>query len=255
VFKRWTAFGLLSSHSRLHGSNSYRVPWLFDEESVEVMREFTELKRKLLPYLLETAEHTTATGAPMMRSMAMQFPQDPACRPLDTQYMLGPDVLVAPVFQASGKVEMYLPEGEWVHLIDGERVTGGRFLSPTYGVHSLGAYARAGARAGHPVRGGEVTACARPTGAARRAPAAPPSAPFCPPQFLFGGDWSPEQWDPATWREDIALMRRAKVNTVSLGIFSWSSLEPAEGVYETGWLEEVIDLLTEAGIGFFLATP
>ena len=158
VFKRWTAFGLLSSHSRLHGSNSYRVPWLFDEESVEVMREFTELKRKLLPYLLETAEHTTATGAPMMRSMAMQFPQDPACRPLDTQYMLGPDVLVAPVFQASGKVEMYLPEGEWVHLIDGERVTGGRFLSRTYDVHSLGVYARAGSRAAQLVRGGEVTA-------------------------------------------------------------------------------------------------
>src|SRR5699024_7050887 len=80
-------------------------------------------------------------------------------------------------------------------------------------------------------------------------------APVCPPRFLFGGGWCPEQWDPATWGEDIALMRRAKVNPVSLGIFSWSSLEPAEGVYETGWLEEVIDLLTEAGIGFFLATP
>lgn len=85
--------------------------------------------------------------------------------------------------------------------------------------------------------------------------ATPPSAPFAPPQLLFGGDWSPEQWDRATWLEDIALMRRAKVNTVSLGIFSWSSLEPSEGVYETGWLEEVIGLLTEAGIGFFLATP
>ena len=78
---------------------------------------------------------------------------------------------------------------------------------------------------------------------------------FAPSALLFGGDWSPEQWDPSTWREDIALMRRAKVNTVSLGIFSWSSLEPAEGVYETGWLEEVLELLTEAGIGFFLATP
>src|SRR5699024_512955 len=85
--------------------------------------------------------------------------------------------------------------------------------------------------------------------------AQPPSAPFCPPQFLFGGDWSPEQWDPATWREDIALMRRAKVNTVSLGIFSWSSLEPAEGVYETGWLEEVIGLLTEAAVAACPATP
>src|SRR5699024_9002013 len=115
--------------------------------------------------------------APMMRSMAMQFPQDPACRPLDTQYMLGPDVLVAPVFQASGKVEMYLPEGEWVHLIDGERVTGGRFLSRTYDVHSLGVYARAGSRAAQLVRGGEVTACARPTGRARPTPTSRPTDP------------------------------------------------------------------------------
>ncbi|MGP9843949.1 beta-galactosidase [Brachybacterium sp. 107] len=86
------------------------------------------------------------------------------------------------------------------------------------------------------------------------APAAP-SAAFAPSAFLFGGDWSPEQWDRDTWREDIELMRRARVNTVSLGIFSWASLEPAEGVYDTGWLDEVIELITAAGIGFFLATP
>ena len=155
VFKRWTAFGLLSSHSRLHGSSSYRVPWLFDEEAVEVMREFTLLKQQLLPYLLETAEATTTTGAPVMRSMAMQFPADPACRPLDTQYMLGPDVLVAPVFQESGRVELYLPDGDWVHLIDGEQSAGGRFLSRTYDVHSLGVFARVGSRAAELVRGGE----------------------------------------------------------------------------------------------------
>ena len=106
-----------------------------------------------------------------------------------------------------------------------------------------------------------MTAASAPSGDSPSAPSAvPPSAasqpaPFSPPQFLFGGDWSPEQWDRETWREDIALMRRARVNTVSIGIFSWSSLEPAEGVYETGWLEEVIELLTAAGIGFFLATP
>lgn len=84
---------------------------------------------------------------------------------------------------------------------------------------------------------------------------AAPSAPFAPSAFLFGGDWSPEQWERETWHEDIELMRRAKVNTVSLGIFSWAMLEPAEGVFETGWLDEVIELITEAGIGFFLATP
>lgn len=100
-----------------------------------------------------------------------------------------------------------------------------------------------------------------PAGRMGPASSAPPvsapgrAQPFTPPTFLFGGDWSPEQWDPGTWREDVELMQRAKVNTVSLGIFSWACLEPAEGVYETGWLDEVLDLLTAAGIGFFLATP
>lgn len=78
---------------------------------------------------------------------------------------------------------------------------------------------------------------------------------YVPEAFLFGGDYNPEQWDPDTWREDIELMKRAGVNTVTLGVFSWARLEPREGEYETGWLDEVISLLDEAGIGFFLATP
>ena len=78
---------------------------------------------------------------------------------------------------------------------------------------------------------------------------------FSPGQVLFGGDWSPEQWDPATWDEDLALMARARVNTVTLGVFSWSSLEPTEGAFVTDWLDEILERLTAAGIGFFLATP
>ncbi len=147
LFKRWVAFGLLSSHSRLHGSSSYRVPWLFDEESVEVMASFAALKQRLMPYLLDAAATTTATGAPVMRPMVMQFPEDPACRSLDTQYMLGEDLLVAPVFTPSGDVDVYLPEGRWVHLLDGETVDasgGGRFLRRRYDVHSLGLFAREG---------------------------------------------------------------------------------------------------------------
>ena len=68
VYKRWAAFGLLSSHSRLHGSSSYRVPWLFDEESCDVVRKFTRLKCRLMPYLygaaVEAHEHRHAHDAP-----------------------------------------------------------------------------------------------------------------------------------------------------------------------------------------------
>ncbi len=79
--------------------------------------------------------------------------------------------------------------------------------------------------------------------------------PFAPDALLFGGDYNPEQWPRETWREDIALMRRAKVNTVTLGVFSWALLEPREGEFDTAWLDEIVALLDEAGIGFFLATP
>jgi alpha-D-xyloside xylohydrolase len=76
LYKRWIAFGLLSTHSRLHGSSSYRVPWLYDEESVEVLRFFTQLKCRLMPYLYTQAILTAHTGIPMMRAMLLEHPED-----------------------------------------------------------------------------------------------------------------------------------------------------------------------------------
>jgi beta-galactosidase len=71
--------------------------------------------------------------------------------------------------------------------------------------------------------------------------------------FGFGGDYYPEQWDPSVWQEDVALMRAAGVNLVSIGIFSWALLEPSEGRYEFGWLDSVLDLMHESGIRVDLA--
>lgn len=73
--------------------------------------------------------------------------------------------------------------------------------------------------------------------------------------FAFGGDYNPEQWDRSVWREDVRLMREAGVNTVSLGVFAWASLEPEPGTYEFGWLDEVMDLLHDHGVSVNLATP
>ena len=93
VYKRWVAFGLLSSHSRLHGADTYRVPWLYDEEAVDVLRFFTELKLKLMPYILKTAGEAACSGIPVMRAMFLEFPADPSCAYLDRQYMLGHSLL------------------------------------------------------------------------------------------------------------------------------------------------------------------
>lgn len=145
VYKRWTAFGLLSSHSRFHGSRSYRVPWSFDEEAVEVTRRFTHLKMQLMPYLFQAGQEAAASGIPLMRPMILEFPDDPAVAYLDRQYMLGPDILVAPVFSADGDVDLYLPDGEWTHLLTGERVTGGGWRHERHGFDSLPVYVRPGA--------------------------------------------------------------------------------------------------------------
>ncbi len=117
VYKRWVAFGMLGSHSRLRGSTAYRVPWLFDEEdekngvalvpgqtAVDVVREFTKLKLELMPYVYQLGLQPHVNGTPVMRSMFVEFPDDPACRTLDRQYMFGPSMLVAPVFTYSGEV-------------------------------------------------------------------------------------------------------------------------------------------------------
>lgn len=75
------------------------------------------------------------------------------------------------------------------------------------------------------------------------------------PALLFGGDYNPEQWSRETWREDVALMQRAGVNLVTVGVFSWAEIEPAPGVRAFGWLDEVLDLLHAGGIAVDLATP
>jgi len=145
VFKRWLAFGLLSSHSRLHGSDSYRVPWAFDDEAVDVTRRFTHLKNQLMPYIARLGLEAHTDGIPVMRPMVLEFPDDPAAATVDTQYMLGPDLLVAPVFTAGGEVDVYLPAGTWTSLLTGEEVEGSRWVRERHGFDSLPLYVRAGA--------------------------------------------------------------------------------------------------------------
>lgn len=144
LFKRWLAFGLLSSHSRLHGSSSYRVPWAFDEESVDVARQFTRLKLRLMPYLARLAEEATTDGVPMMRPMLLEFPADRGAATVDTQYMLGDALLVAPVFDADGWVDYYVPEGTWTHLLSGAQVAGPRWVREQHDVFSLPVMVRPG---------------------------------------------------------------------------------------------------------------
>jgi len=144
VYKRWCVFGLLSSHSRLHGSSSYRVPWLFDDEASDVLRKFVKLKCRLMPYLYAAAVEAHEHGIPMLRPMMLEFPDDPGCDTLDRQYMLGDSLLVAPVFSKAGNVDFYAPEGEWTNILDGHAVNGGGWRKEVHDFMSLPLMAREG---------------------------------------------------------------------------------------------------------------
>lgn len=144
IYKRWCQFGLLSSHSRLHGSSTYRVPWIFDREACDVLRRFIKLKCALMPYLYRQAVKTHEEGIPLMRPMFLEFPGDRCCETLDKQYMLGDSLLVAPVFKESGEVEYYLPKGNWVNLLTGNSYMGGGWQKETYDYFTLPLLVRAG---------------------------------------------------------------------------------------------------------------
>ena len=137
VYKRWVAFGLLSSHSRLHGSSSYRVPWAYDEEAVDVVRFFTRLKARLMPYLYKTSVDTSRSGIPTMRSMVLEYTGDKTCHYVDKQYMLGDALLVAPIFNDQGIAEYYLPEGLWTDFFTGEEKKGPGWISEKHGYLSI----------------------------------------------------------------------------------------------------------------------
>jgi alpha-D-xyloside xylohydrolase len=151
IYKRWVAFGLLNTHSRLHGSSSYRVPWLVDDASTqaenctEVLRHWVQLKRRLMPYLYAQSVESVAKGWPAsLRAVALEFPDDPTSWYLDRQFMVGSQILAAPVFEEDGGVGYYLPPGQWYSFWDGKQIQGGQWLREKYNFLQLPLYIREG---------------------------------------------------------------------------------------------------------------
>lgn len=144
LYKRWTQFGLLSSHSRYHGSGQYKVPWVFDDEAVANTKKFVDLKLSLMPYLFNEAVNTHETGTPLMRPVFMEYTQDRNTYFLEREYMFGPSLLVAPIFNAEGTVKYYLPEGKWTNILNEQTydIKNGAWLDETYDNLTLPVLAR-----------------------------------------------------------------------------------------------------------------
>lgn len=143
LYKRWTQFGLLSSHSRYHGSWEYKVPWLYGDEAVEVTRFFTKLKLRLMPYLIRQSKIAVESGTPVMRAMVIDFSEDLTTHTLDQQYMLGENLLVAPIFNDQGTCTFYVPNGgKWTHYLTNKIYEGGKWYQEKYDYFDLPLLAR-----------------------------------------------------------------------------------------------------------------
>jgi alpha-D-xyloside xylohydrolase len=125
----------------------WQVPWLIDEtgEADLVLKKFIDLKLSLMPYIYSTAINTRKTGVAVMRPLFVEFPEDPFVWNVDTQYMLGSNLLVVPVFSAEGTVQYYVPKGDWYGILDEKIRTGPGFITETHDFFSLPLLLRPGA--------------------------------------------------------------------------------------------------------------
>lgn len=123
LYIRWAQFGLFSSHSRLHG-DSPREPWFFGEKILDIFKKFAHLRYQLFPYIYSTAQEAIENGLPVIRAMPLAFPDDPHAADIDLQYMFGPFLLVAPVYQPDHFCSVYLPPGHWLDFFNNKEYQG-----------------------------------------------------------------------------------------------------------------------------------
>ena len=115
LYVRWAQFGLLCSHSRMHG-DSPREPWQFGDEALGIVRRYIQLRYQLFPYLYSCAYEASRDGIPVLRAMPLAFPHDVNAYDKDLQFMLGPWLLVAPIYDETDERDIYLPEGRWINF-------------------------------------------------------------------------------------------------------------------------------------------
>lgn len=124
LYRRWSAFGMLTSHARSHGIPP-KEPWEYGEDFMNAFRMADEMRYRLMPYIYAQAKHCTENGLPMVRALFVEYPEDPGSWLIDNEYLFGSDILVAPMFENTPEREVYLPPGEWIDYQTGKIYQGG----------------------------------------------------------------------------------------------------------------------------------
>jgi alpha-D-xyloside xylohydrolase len=132
LYRRWLPFGVLTSHTRCHGVPP-REPWAFDEAFIEDFRLALELKYSLMPYIYAQAKDSAGRGLPMLRALFLEYPDDPTSWLVDDEYLLGSDLLVAPLMEEGNSRKVYLPPGAWVDYQSGKVYRGAQWHTLTAG--------------------------------------------------------------------------------------------------------------------------
>jgi alpha-glucosidase len=148
LLTRWTQLGALLPFCRNHSSanTTRQEPWAFGEPFESINRRYLELRYRLLPYLTTLFHEAATSGAPIMRPLFWHYLNDPATREIDDQFLLGSDLLAAPIYQpGSSSRRLYLPAGEWVSFWSGERLHGPAWVDVRAPLDELPLFVRAGA--------------------------------------------------------------------------------------------------------------
>jgi alpha-D-xyloside xylohydrolase len=144
VFVRWSQFGAFTPFMQVHMTSNLG-PWDFGDEVLDIFRDFAALRMRLFPYLYDAVHEAARTGMPVMRPMALAFQDDPAAARHVFQYMYGPDLLVAPMYQPGTRRSVYLPAGRWVDHWTGEVHDGPVTIEAEAPLARMPLYVRAGA--------------------------------------------------------------------------------------------------------------
>lgn len=141
LYIRWSQWGLLSSHSRCHGT-SPREPWEYGEEALKIFIKFDKLRYSLLPYIYSCAYEAILKGIPIVRPLILEFQDDKNTWNIDLEYMFGPNMLIVPIFSENGEVEYYLPKGKWINWWSKKIVDGGEWFKEKYSLDKIPIYIR-----------------------------------------------------------------------------------------------------------------
>jgi alpha-D-xyloside xylohydrolase len=143
LFVRWLQATVFSSHIRVHGIGE-REPWAFGVEAEGIARKWLAFRYRLIPYLEHVIRVACETGLPVMRAMALAFPGNPLVRRYETQFLCGDALLVAPIVQPGGEVEIALPPGGWYDLNSRRRFAGRQVLKYKAGLDQFPVFGREG---------------------------------------------------------------------------------------------------------------